>query len=49
MAGTNVDKFTHYRVDPDGQWWFHDNRAVYKSILAGFTALALTLILGNPF
>jgi hypothetical protein len=44
-----VDKYTHYRVDPDGQWWFHDARQVYKTIQPGFYSIGVDPYSGQPY
>ena len=45
----SVDKYTHFRVDPDGQWWFHDARQVYKAIQPGYYAIGVDSYTGQPF
>lgn len=44
-----IDKYTHYRVDQDGQWWFHDARQVYPTIQPGFYSIGVDPYTGQPF
>ena len=44
-----VQKYTHYRIDPDGQWWFHDARMVTKSLSPGFYSIQTDPYTGQPF
>lgn len=44
-----VDVYTHYRVDTDGNWWFHDNRQVRPNLPAGFYTINQNPMTGELF
>ena len=44
-----VDKYTHYRKDGDGRWWFLDGRGVSKDLPSAFYTIGQDPYSGEPF
>jgi len=45
----DTDIYTHYRVDGDGNWWFHDNRKVHDDLPPKFYSIGVNPMTGELF